>query len=94
MDYVRRYILGPPPGTTSAAVIANKNNNKKKNSEYINEKDNRLYHGFGYLSLFSDPVDLTAWSQKENYCNFAHFNRVVDTKTSIIQFVSYKLNVG
>ena len=42
------------------------------------------YCSFGYLSLFSDPLD---WQNeaKEKYCNFATFNRIVDTKTSIIQ---------
>ena len=29
-----------------------------KSSKHINEKGNESYHGFGYLSLFSDPVDL------------------------------------
>ena len=36
-----------------------------KSSEHINEKAGGLYHGFGYLSLFSDPLDLTTWSQRE-----------------------------
>ena len=29
-----------------------------KSSEHINEKGDGPYHGFGYLSLFSDPTDL------------------------------------
>ena len=29
-----------------------------KRSEHINEKGDGSYRGFGYLSLFSDPIDL------------------------------------
>ena len=36
-----------------------------KSSEYINEKGDGPYHGFGYLSLFSDPIDLATRSQRE-----------------------------
>ena len=32
-----------------------------KSSERINEKGDGPYHGFGYLSLFSDPIDLATW---------------------------------
>ena len=35
-----------------------------KSSERINEKGDGPYHGFGYLSLFSDPIDLATWSQR------------------------------
>ena len=35
----------------------------QKSSEHINEKLDGPYHGFSYLSLFSDPTDLTKWSQ-------------------------------
>ena len=55
-----------------------------KSSEYINEKKDGPYRGFGNLSLFSDPLKLAKWSQREN-CNFATFNRIFETKTSIIQ---------
>ena len=50
----------------------------------INEKGDGPYRGFGYLNLFSDPL---VWQHgaKENYCNFASLNSVVDTKTSKIQ---------
>ena len=51
-----------------------------KSSERINEKWDWSYRGFGQFSLFSDHLE-----QKINYCNFATFNRLVDTKTSIIQ---------
>ena len=57
----------------TAAVIANKIKLRSfKSSEHINEKGDGKYHGFGYLSLFSDPI----WQHgaKENYCNFASFN--------------------
>ena len=36
-----------------------------KSSEHISEKGYGPYHGFGYLSLFSDPIDLATWSQRE-----------------------------
>ena len=36
-----------------------------KSSEHINEKGDGPYRGFGYLSLFSDPIDLATWSQRE-----------------------------
>ena len=29
-----------------------------KSSEHIKEKEDGSYHGFGYLSLFSDPIYL------------------------------------
>ena len=35
-----------------------------KSSERMNEKGDGPYHGFGYLSLFSDPIDLATWSQR------------------------------
>ena len=50
-------------------------------SEHINEKMDGPYRGFGYLSVFSDPLDLATWNQREQYCNFETFNRIVDTKT-------------
>ena len=36
-----------------------------KSSEHINEKRDGPYPGFGYLSIFSDPVDLATWSQRK-----------------------------
>ena len=36
-----------------------------KSSEYICEKGNGSYHGFGYSSLFSDPLELPTWSHRE-----------------------------
>ena len=33
----------------------------------INEKGDGPYHGFCYLSLVGDTLDLTTWSQRE--CN-------------------------
>ena len=56
-----------------------------KSSEHINEKRDGPYRGFGYLSLFSDHLDSGENRAKDKYCNFATFNRIVDTKTSIIQ---------
>ena len=66
MDDVRGDILGPPHGTSPAAVITNKIKPRSfKSSEHINEKGDGPYRGFGYLSLFSDPLDLAKWSQRE-----------------------------
>ena len=66
MDDVRGDFLGPPHGTTLAAVIANKMILRSiKSSEHVNEKGDGPYRGFGYLSLFSDPIDFAAWSQRE-----------------------------
>ena len=60
MDDIRGDILGPPHGTISAAVIGNKNKLRSfKSSGHINEKGDGPYRGFGYLSLFSDPIDLS-----------------------------------
>ena len=55
-----------------------------KSRERINEKGDGSYSGFGYLSLFSDPIN---WQHgaKENNCNFATFNRIVKIKTIFIQ---------
>ena len=36
-----------------------------KSTEHITEERDAPYRGFGYLSLFSDPLDLAKWSQKE-----------------------------
>ena len=40
-----------------------------KSSEHINEKGDGSYRGFGYLSLFSDPI---VWKHgaKDDFCNF------------------------
>ena len=35
-----------------------------KSSEHINERRDGPYHGFGYLSLFSDSLDLAKWGQR------------------------------
>ena len=34
-------------------------------SNHISEKGDGSYRGFGYLSLFSDRIDLATWSQRE-----------------------------
>ena len=53
------------------------NNNKKfrsfKSKENIHKKVVGSYHGFGYLSLISDPLNL-AKGAREKYCEFANFN--------------------
>ena len=83
-----------------------KNKNKKmtsfNSSEHIAEKVDGPYHGFGYLNLVSDHLDLTCKAKvvvsfhgvKQNYCKFAPFNRVVDTKTIIIQMGQNISNIG
>ena len=66
MDDVRGDFLGPQHGTTPAAVITNKIKLRSfKSSKHINEKGDGPYRGYGYLSLFSDPIDLATWSQRE-----------------------------
>ena len=47
-------------------------------------------------STEASSVTLKSWQHgaKGNYCNFASFNRVFDTKTSIIQMGPNILNVG
>ena len=58
-------------------------------SEHINEKGDGPYRGFGYLSLFGDPINF-----KQYGVNFPSFDMVVDTETSIIQMGPNILNVG
>ena len=66
MDDVRGDILGPPHDTTPAAVITKKVKLISfKSSEHINEKGDGPYHCFSYLSLVSDPLNLTACSQRD-----------------------------
>ena len=66
--------LGPPHGISPAAVLANKKNKQKsfKSSEHIYEKRDEPTRGFGYLSLFSDPLDLS------NFYNFQQGSRFKD----------------
>ena len=53
------------------------NNNKKlrsfKSKEIIHKKVVGPYHGFGYESLISDPINL-AKGAREKYSVFANFN--------------------
>ena len=51
-----------------------------KSSEHINEKGGGPYRGFDYLSLVSDPLDLTTRSQGEllRFCNFQRRTRYKD----------------
>ena len=48
-----------------------------KSSGHINEKGGGPYRGFGYLSLFSDPIDLATWSCRELllFCIFQQGSR-------------------
>ena len=39
-------------------------NRSFKSNEYISEKGDGSYRGFGYLSLFSDNEDSATWSQR------------------------------
>ena len=66
MDDQRRDFLGPPHGIITATVIGNKNKLRSfKSSEHINEKTDGAFRGFGYLSIFSDTIDLAKWNQRE-----------------------------
>ena len=53
------------------------NNNKTfrsfKSKENIHKKEVGPYHGFGYLSLISDPIKLGKGARGK-YCEFAIFN--------------------
>ena len=52
-------------------------NNKKfrsfESKENIHKKEVGPYHGFGYLSLIGDPINL-AKGARGKYCDFASFN--------------------
>ena len=51
-----------------ALTLRNKNKNKLrsfKSSEHNNENVDGPYRGFDYKSLFSDPLVLAKWSQRE-----------------------------
>ena len=54
-----------------------RNNSKKlrsfKSKENIHKKEFRPYHGFGYYSLISDPINL-AKGARGKYCEFASSN--------------------
>ena len=56
-------------------------------SKHINGKNDGPYRSFGYLSLFSDPLDLGKWSKIE-LLYFSTFNRIVHTKTNIEFLIS------
>ena len=78
---VRRDFLGPPYDTTQAVVIAIKAQPRPlKSCELIKEKQNGPNRGFGYLSLFSDNIDLTIWSQRQLLllCKFQQESRHKD----------------
>ena len=64
-----------------------------ESSKHINEKADGPYRGFGYLSIFSDS-NLEPKTITVIIVNFATFDRVVDTKTSIMQRGPNVLNVG
>ena len=51
-----------------------------KSSEHINEKGGGPYRGFGYLSVFSDPIYFATWSQRELllFCIFQQGSRYKD----------------
>ena len=52
----------------------------KPRSSKSSEQGDGPYQGFGYLSLFSDPLDLAKWSQREilQFCNFQQDSRSKD----------------
>ena len=66
--------------------------------EHINEKGDGSYRGFGYLSLFSGPIDLATWSQREllKFCNFQKGSRYEDSvnqmRSKILKVVQ-KMNI-
>ena len=83
MNIVRGDFIGPPHGTTPAAVITNEIKLRFfKSSKHINEKGDGPYRGSATY-MFASSMTLQIWQHgtKENYCHFATFNRVVDSKT-------------
>ena len=78
-----RFCLGP---IILVAVRFAANNNEKfrsfKSKENFHKKEVGPYRGFGYLSLISDPTDLTK-GVSEKYCKIAIFNMAVVSKTDI-----------
>ena len=63
------------PRTFGTALVSNNNKRFKsfKSKENIHKKDVGPYHGFGYLSLISDPINLAKGARGKN-CEFANFN--------------------
>ena len=52
--------------TLNFFFVDNKNKLRSfKSKEHINEKMDGPYRGFDYKSLFSDPLVLAKWSQRE-----------------------------
>ena len=49
-----------------------------KSNMRINEKGDWPYRDFGYLSLFSVPIDLATWIRRELllFCNFQQDSRL------------------
>ena len=84
MDDVRGDFLRPPHGTTPAAEMANKKIKLRsfKSSEHINEK--KMGHTAVSASQASS-VTLQIWQHgaKENNCNFATFNGIVDIRLAL-----------
>ena len=61
-----------------AAVTTNNNEKFRslKSKENIQKKGVGPYHGFGYQSLISDPINL-AKGARGNYCIFENLNMAV-----------------
>ena len=55
-----------------------------KSSEHINEKGDVSHTAVSTIKVSSVTLKIWQHGAKENYCNFSTFNRVIDTKTSII----------
>ena len=75
--------------------VVNRNRMRSlKSNEHINEKRDWQYRGFGYSSLFGDPIDLATWNQREllHFNTFQHGIQYKD-KSSINQNESNTLNV-
>ena len=94
MDGVRVGYLGPSHSITPAAVIENKNK-----TDPLKTVNMLMRKGMGHHTVQAtqaSSVDLQIWQYgaKDNIYNFASFNRVVDTKTSVIQIGPNISNVG
>ena len=65
-----------------------------KSSEHISEKGVGPYRGFGYLNLFSDPIDLATWEPKR-ITVILHFSTALSTQRLVKPFGGQiYLNVG
>ena len=79
MDDAPEDFLGPPHGTTSAAVIANKMKLSSLRAVSILMRKRMDHTAVSATQASSMTLQIWQNGAKEKYCNFATFNRIVDT---------------